>query len=629
MDELDINALTPTTILDEKVFYTIFDEEDEITRARLVLTLEDKAKAYNVKSKFESLLKVYKQQYKSLIKAKQKEAVKASLENWTNFSDCPYDQMKCANWFADDTGVSIFSNNIDGQNIVACQHPILPVERMQNLETGEEQIKLAFKRNGKWKEIITKKRTVAAASKIVNLADLGVAVTSENAKYLVKFLNEVECQNESDIEVKYSSTKVGWIGKYFLPYDKEILFDGEQQFRQLYQSIHPSGSREKWYEHVKQIRASGRIEPKMLLAASFASVLVKPLGILPFWIHLWGDTEGGKTVTEMVAASVWANPAESKYIGDFQTTEVAFEARANILNSLPMIMDDTAKVATQWKNGLASLIYSFCSGKGKSRSNKELGTRQENYWGSCLISSGEAPIVNIDDEGGAINRVLEIQAPRKIFDDPQLTADTVKFNYGWAGMDFIQIIKGMDVDALKAEQRSIQAMMEDDATMQKQAISLSVILLADKLITEHLFKDGNGIDMEESRQVLKSKDFVDKNQRCYEYLCDKIRMNPNHFVGEAKEADVNLEQWGIFRLNERKGVVQAIIIGTAFEELCKAGGFSSSAFLSWADRQGLIETGSGRGFKKVWKNRGAPIRAVFLTLHALEEKDAKGRTMFE
>ena len=71
-----------------------------------------------------------------------------------------------------------------------------------------------------------------------------------------------------------------------------------------------------------------------MLAASFASVLVPLLGGLPFIVDLWGETEGGKTVTLMVAASVWADPAENKYIGDFKTTDTALESRADMLNHL-------------------------------------------------------------------------------------------------------------------------------------------------------------------------------------------------------------------------------------------------------------------------------------------------------
>ena len=58
----------------------------------------------------------------------------------------------------------------------------------------------------------------------------------------------------------------------------------------------------------------------------------------------------------------------------------------------------------------------------------------------------------------------------------------------------------------------------------------------------------------------------------------------------------------------------AIIYNQAFKELCKSGGFSDKAFLSWADRQSLIETQGGR-MTKVKKVEGNPVRCVFLKLN--------------
>ena len=56
----------------------------------------------------------------------------------------------------------------------------------------------------------------------------------------------------------------------------------------------------------KEAACIRKMEIKLMLAASFASVLVPLLGGLPFIVDLWGETEGGKTVTLMVAASVWS-----------------------------------------------------------------------------------------------------------------------------------------------------------------------------------------------------------------------------------------------------------------------------------------------------------------------------------
>ncbi len=59
-----ISKLTKDSILGEEVFDEIFSQEDEIYKARLTLTLLDRAKELGVKKKFDDLLKLT-QKYRS------------------------------------------------------------------------------------------------------------------------------------------------------------------------------------------------------------------------------------------------------------------------------------------------------------------------------------------------------------------------------------------------------------------------------------------------------------------------------------------------------------------------------------------------------------------------------------
>ena len=96
-----INKLTKDSILGEEVFDEIFSQEDEIYKARLTLTLLDRAKELGVKKKFEDLLKAYTKVQKQMIEKEKNNRTLSMLDQWTNFSDCEYDRMKCLNWIAD------------------------------------------------------------------------------------------------------------------------------------------------------------------------------------------------------------------------------------------------------------------------------------------------------------------------------------------------------------------------------------------------------------------------------------------------------------------------------------------------------------------------------------------------
>lgn len=594
-----LNKLDKQTILADNIFEEIFNEENEIHRSRLILSLEDRAAELGVKKKFETMLNAYKKVDRET-KQRKKQKQTAGMNNYTDFEG-PYENMYCGSWIATETG--IYAQNMATVEQIACYHPILPIERLKNLETGEEQIKLAFKRNGRWEEIIIPKTMITSAGKIVALSGRGVAVTSENAKLLVRYLSDVENRNTAQIAVQYSSSKLGWIKKEFLPYDTEITFDGDSRFRQLFENIGEHGNRAKWYEHVKSLRQSGRMEIKLMLAASFASVLIHQIGALPFFVDLWGETEGGKTVTLMLAASVWANPAESAYIGDFKTTDVALEAKANMLNHLPMILDDTSKKNRRIEENFEGVVYDLCSGKGKTRSNRDIGINTESHWNNCILTNGERPLTSYVNQGGAINRILEIECGEKVYTDPQQTADTLKQNYGFAGKDFVEVIKAMGADQVREIQKDFQQQLFDDEKMQKQSISLSIILTADKIATDALFKDGQYISIDEAKKVLIDRSELSDNERCYRYILDKIAMNGTRF-----DADTACEKWGIIE----HGYV--FFYNQAFDELCKSGGFSKRSFLSWGVKKKVVQTDSKGNPTKQKKIDGKNNRCVCLKL---------------
>lgn len=605
MSEFDADS-----ILDDEVFIELFEMEDPILRSKTKVQLTRRAKQLGVKSDFEEIMKGYNQADREMKRQEQENRTVCTVDNYTNFTG-PHDRMYCGAWIADDRGV--FAQNSGRVDEVACYHPILPVERLRNLETGEEQIKLAYKRNNQWQDIVVPKTMITSANKIVALSGRGISVTSENAKLLVKYLADVENGNDDYIDVQYSTSKLGWINDQFIPYDTDIIFDGDNRFKQAFESVSDHGSFDVWLRHVRKLRASGRMEVKFLLAASFSSVLVQVLGGLPFFVDLWGETEGGKTVSLMVAASVWANPDESRYIGDFKTTDVALEAKADMLNHLPMLLDDTSKTSARIRDNFEGIVYDLCSGKGKSRSNKELGINRENRWRNVMICNGERPLSSYVNQGGAINRILEVECGEKIYQDPQKTAETVKKNYGHAGKEFVEIIKELGEDEIRSIQKEFQKQLLDTDKMQKQSISLSIVLTADKIATDYIFKDGQYISVEEAKKVLIDRNELSDNERCYHFIQDKVAMNGHRF-----DAMTSCEKWGIVENG------YAIFYNSAFDQICKDGGFSKKSFLSWAAKKGIIQQDSKGNHTKQKKIDGKNSRCVFLQLNPEENVDNDG-----
>ena len=105
--------------------------------------------------------------------------------NYTNFNGQPF-ELYCGNYICSETEIYFFNNF--GQKIVVCSHPIIISKRFMNITSGECKVELQFKRDGYWKSIIVNKSIIASSTNIISLADYGVAVTSENAKFLIKYL---------------------------------------------------------------------------------------------------------------------------------------------------------------------------------------------------------------------------------------------------------------------------------------------------------------------------------------------------------------------------------------------------------------------------------------------------------
>lgn len=576
----------------DDVISSIMDEEDPLTREQLCFDLLDRAEEFGdkIKKRVERMLKIAEKDMKD--KEKDRKKPKAFNENYTDFGGV-YPNMKCGNWRADESGV--YNPDLMPENRVACPHPILPAEVITNVEDGTQKVRIAFKRSGRWQEHIVQKVIIANRSKIPELAGVGVAVTSETAKSLVKYLAEVEQLNLDIIPEIRATAKMGWCEDGFMPYSSELAFDKDGRFDTLFNTIDKMGDQNKWFDFVLDVRKSNRVEPRLVMAASLASVLIKPCGLLPFWVDIWGKTGGGKSICGMLAASVWADPEIGKYISKFDSTIPAFEARAGFLNHLPFVIDDTAEIRRRMRDDFSQLIYQLASGEGRERSNTKLGLAHKTTWGNAIICSGESPIITDQLQGGAVNRVLEYEVDEgDIFEDGQYAATLLRANYGFLGEMFIEKLHDIGLDKIAELQQSIFKEIKSEEFEDKQLRSLSVVLAADRIATEHFFKDGKGLTFDEVKRCLADKNVLSENERCYEYILGECAINENKFVPTGRDGDYIGEVWGKYFKNSN-GIECVAIITNVLRRICTTGGFSAKAFLAWAEKKGVLFT-DARGY---------------------------------
>lgn len=587
----NIKDLTVEEFSKRAVYDELFAITDKIDRSEKQFALLKRAAELKTKGTAEHYIRLFEKQEKEQLKEKAQLALSGNVENITAFCEDPrgkcYDVMACGSWIASENG--IYAVTPTGTQLV-CHHPILPIKCLQNLETLETHVSIAYKVRGYWQEYTTTRKLISAARSIVDLSAYEVDVNSENAKLLVKYLADVLAINSDKIPLLKSTGKMGWHDNTFVPYSAGIEFDGCNKFGDLFKSISCSGDYLQWIAIAKELRSGNRMEPRIALASSLASILVKPLGILPFIVDFYGQTGGGKTVTINFAASVWGNPAPGAYVGNFRSTDAYLEARADMLNNLPMILDDSKNAHQKVQDNYENLIYNLCSGKGKGRSNKEMGIARETSWANATICNGENPIGEHADSGGAINRIIEVECNEDIYEDPARISKTISENYGFLGKVFAQIIAETPEEELQAQYETLK----NDLNMccnatDKQIMAAAAILLADKIATEKIFYDNHALTPEDLKDVLAGKNVISDGQRCYEYLLECREVYASHFDYEA-----NVDQWGP---SLEEWVIQPDEVGdfymyfypVPFVKMLKSGGFSRKTFVAWADRRGLLK----------------------------------------
>lgn len=604
MTQESIKVLTKEQLYDKNTLLEIFQEKYESDKELLLIALEARAEELRCKTDISKLIKAFKRDAKEIARSNHQ-------NNITMFGHIN-GELNCGNWIADNNGIRILT--FLGEKI-ACYHPILPVERLFNIETKTEKITLAYLRDDEWKEITVDKGLIASSTKIVKLADYGVAVTSESSKAMVQFLCDIENMNQ--IPIKNSTSKFGWHGEEFIPFDRSIVFDDESRFKELTESLKERGSYDIWLDMARKIRKNKKhYEPQLYMAASFASVLLKKLNMLPFIVNLWGSTGKGKTVAMMLAASIWANPSENKYITDSYSTQNAFEIRLDILNHLPLMMDDLSKVRDKLNDNFTDLIYLLCSGKGKDRSNVDLGLNKVKTWQCTILSNMERPLAAETMRGGAINRILDFEMQDGyIFESGNAVVEILSDNYGFAGPRFVDYLKDIPYETLQIKRREFEKLIKEEAEKQgsvkeeKQILPLSVLLLADKIATDLIFDDGIYLDIPTMVANLKDVNEVSEGRRAYDTIIDYVKVNINRF------SDVNNvgECWGFIE-DYFVNINPAVLKNIATRE-----NFSVKAFCSWAKKENLLKSNNDRS-QNVIKRNGHATRFYTIRLEP-EEKE--------
>ena len=419
-------------------------------------------------------------------------------------------------WIYSDKGISRIDEKEYTPKMV-CRTPIILTQRLKSLETGEEKIEIAFKRDGEWHRAIYPRSTIFTARAITVLADLGCTVTSENAKQVVRFLSALEAENIDIIQKADATSTFGWQpGRRFIPgREQGIVLDIDPSQKGMAAAYCRNGDMEHWIRTMAPHRERDKF--RFILAASFAAPLLRILKQRIFFVYNWGGSKGGKTAALKAALSAWGDP--DRLMVNFNATQVGLERTASFYCDLPLGIDER-QLAGKNQESLEKTIYMIASGTGKIRGSKGGGLQAIHQWRTVALATGEEPLSTETSQTGVSTRVLEIYGGP--FDDEKqasLMHQEAPMNCGWAGPEFIEGLIGIDEREIcdKYEEMSKYVASISQGKSGSHVAGIAAVALADSMIDSWFFS-GEDRDQEEAKCDQSEEKSDQKSQKRNETL---------------------------------------------------------------------------------------------------------------
>lgn len=557
--------------INEDLFKKIIQIDNPDKRRQAEKMLLEKAQELKMKTKIE----------KAYDKYKRENFLKFSNGNKLNFGEnAPIKEMFGGYYEIDKNGC-IYDNGK-----LVCSQLIQPVCIYENIEEDKEFIKCAFEKNGKWKYFIQDRLTLSHNGKIVNLANRGFDVTTNNASMIVKYIINMVNYNKEILPVRKSTSRLGWLEDDFIPYDGEVEYDGDDAFKAAFQSLTEKGDYDTWLNEMYDVRKNKIV--RIIHATSFASVLLHKLNKQSFVTMLWGTTGDGKTVAGMTAMSIWGNPSKGKLMFTLNNTNNFYYRTANFFNHLPIFFDELQT----YDGNINSLIMNITEGVDRGKARVDGGIEKNKTWNNAFIMTGEQTASNYNSGGGTLNRLIEINSDGKIIENGSKTVDIITNNYGFAGKMFIEKVKELGVEKIKTLYDYFFEKIKNIAdTEEKQALNMAMILLADTISCNCIFKNDKPLEPEDVKEYMFSKKEIDIDERAYDTFLDECAINEKKFYkhderGYQESPATGGEIWGI--MND----YEITIIKKKLSDLLDKNGFSYTKTIKGWLKKGYVEKNS-------------------------------------
>jgi hypothetical protein len=598
---IDFTCLSEGSFTGSELYQTIYSIADPKARAQAKAIALAAARKCHMVRPFQQQCKAYEQPGEA----------PGRSGNVTDFAGAAV-SLRCGAWTANDSGIGRMVTR--GQSQVyedACRHPILPVERLVNIETGLEKVRLRFMAAGRWKDALFDREVISSTRHITVLANYGISVNSETARPLMLYLSDCLNLNPDTIPVIRTVSALGWVDecRAFVPYSDDVRFDGENDCRHIFKAVSARDELQPWIDYMRRLRQDNKLL-RIIMAASFASPLIELAGALPFILHIWGGplTSGsGKTVGLMCAASIWGNPELGQLTTTLDKTLNALMSYAATLKDIPFCGDELQLIRA-YEDNYDKLIMRMCEGvnRGRMKYNQQLPTQN---WKCATITTGEEPIIKANSGAGAHSRVIQIECEQMVVNNGPEVSAFIKSHYGQAGRAYIEGLKNYDI--VEIYRTAYAATLKACNTNEKQAMAMALLITGDCLAEEILFKSGQKLGVGDLRGYAFTPEEIDISERAYQWTTSWILQNAVRFkpIGDNNRGEV----WG----KESQDKQEVRVLQTVLEKAMAKEGFDFNAVKKKWAQKGYNRMDGGR--YNVWRSDcGHRISWIAFQMNLLE-----------
>lgn len=467
-----------------------------------------------------------------------------------------------------------------------CWTPLL-ITKILYAEDGTVKAEVAFRENGSWHFHTLPRDALLSSRTVVRLGAYSADVNSENAAAVVRWFSSLQCGNTSLIPRVKSVTRYGWIGDDFKAFMPGALGDyvfEPASFGRAANAGQCAGSLDEWLSAMKPHRQHPLF--RFILAAAFATPLLKILVQRIFMIYNWGDSRGGKTAALIAALSVWGNPDDLRM--SFNSTNVALERTVGFMTDLPFGINER-QLAGSKQEHLEKIVYTLSEGQGRGRGMKEGGVQQQVLWRSIIIANGEEPLAADSSQTGVSSRAIELFGkPFESEEDAAAMYSITSDQHGYAGIAYIQKLITADHDAIRTCRKDFIQKLSSDTHSRNFVAAIATVCTADYLVEHWLY----GVERAQAWEtalwmgmkilgMLDGANTQNVNERAFDFITDWITSNRKQFTDDFTGA----ARFGMIETANQR----AYIVSTVFNDALKSHGFAPGKVRRWLAEQGHIE----------------------------------------